>query len=266
MTIQTAVNESADLEALVASLAAAEALEKAEEEAAVAAPLSMADELGFDPDELLADLGAPISAEPAAAPAESVAEATQSAEIAEDVLADIESAAARQEAYNKQADTAPIAPAAPAAPAAKKARTPRAPKAPAAPKTPRVAIGSLPDETFEIVIGAPADKAAVLAKTPAQVKVAEKFENLFLALHAGKEPSRYVVSAFKLLKSRQTVNSAEIINAYKVDGLADGTARSQTGQIMALFDTVGIALRASQALTLRSDSAVAAKLSKILSL
>lgn len=108
--------------------------------------------------------------------------------------------------------------------------------------------------------------AETLKLRPAQVKVAEKFDNLFQAIELGNKPSRYVVTGYTLLKANGTMTSADLIGAMKAEGLGDGTARSQTGQVLALFAAVGIANRAGQVLTLRADSTIAKKLDAILSL
>lgn len=132
-------------------------------------------------------------------------------------------------------------------------------------------ISSVPSEFF-ILTGDPATmddaakdahKAATLALKPAQVKIAEKFENLLTSLSVGKEPSTYVMIAFKLLDAKKTVTSADIVGAYKASGLGEGTARSQSGQIMHLFDTVGIATRANQTLTLNNFSLIADRIRKL---
>lgn len=190
-------------------------------------------------------------------------------EVTEDDLEELTETLARQAAYQAQeATTAPVALVTPTAddkaskPARQKAA--KSPKAAGAAKTPRKSLADLNEAVFEIIVGAPADKAAVLAKRPLQVKIAEKFDNLFLALDAGKEPSSYVVTAMKVLTKTGTMTSADLIAAYRGEGLKDGTARSQTGQIMELFNVVGIALRAGQMLTLRADSSIAARLMAII--
>ena len=103
------------------------------------------------------------------------------------------------------------------------------------------------------------------ALKPAQVKIAEKFENLFTALSVGKAPSTYVMIAFKLLDEKKTVTSADIVAAYKASGLGEGTARSQSGQIMHLFATVEIATRVGQTLTLNASSTIADRIRKVIS-
>jgi len=103
-------------------------------------------------------------------------------------------------------------------------------------------------------------KATTMGLKPAQVKIAEKFDNLFTSLSVNKAPSTYVMIAFKLLDEKKSMTSADLVATYKANGLGEGTARSQCGQIMALFATVGIANRASQVLTLNDKSAIADRL------
>lgn len=69
--------------------------------------------------------------------------------------------------------------------------------------------------------------------------------------------------AFKLLDEKKTVISADVVGAYKASDLGEGTARSQSGQIMHLFATVGIADRSGQSLTLKGDSTIAERIHKL---
>lgn len=248
-----------DLAGLLASLTAAENAEKdAIQETKIVAPVQ--DEDDFDEATLLADLKGISGAEPTPVTAEAVA-------LDEADLAELENTVARTEAYLNQPVGAGVADATETTKKkSAKTREPNATKAPRAPKTPRTEVSALPDAVFEILTGSPIDKAAVIGKRPVQVKVAEKFDNLFHAIHAGKEPSSYVVTAFRLLKASGTMTSADLVNGYKAEGLGDGTAQSQKGQIFTLFDAVCIAARSGQTLTLRADSAIAAKLSAILGL
>jgi len=193
---------------------------------------------------------------------EEIIEATDDtvAALDDDAVAELESTIDRAEAYASQEATPMADPSAVSATPAKTARTR------SASSTPRVArdLNSLPDETF-VLEGdgktvSPTQKADTIALRPTQVKIAEKFDNLFSALAAGKEPSTYVMIAFKLLDEKKTVTSADIIGAYKASGLGEGTARSQSGQIMNLFATVKIASRSGSNLALNENSAIAAKL------
>jgi hypothetical protein len=102
-------------------------------------------------------------------------------------------------------------------------------------------------------------KADVLKSKPAQKKVAEKFVNTFQSMAAGKAPSKYVVQAMEHLDAAGgTTDTAALVAAFKASGLGDGTARSQTGQIMVLFPVLGIAKRSGKTLTACDDSNVAA--------
>lgn len=102
-------------------------------------------------------------------------------------------------------------------------------------------------------------KTTTMMLVPTQKKIAEKFENLFSALAAGKLPSTYVVQAFKLLDGKGAVTSTEIVNDFK-GTYKQGTAMSQAGQIMHLFATVKIADRSKNTLTLNKNSVVAGRL------
>jgi hypothetical protein len=144
----------------------------------------------------------------------------------------------------------------------KKAKTPKSEKAKIEKRTPRVSVEELPAEIFVLKSGETAseeNKTAVLATRPGQKKIAEKFDNLFSNLNTDKLPSTYVVKCFKFLDAQKTVTSAEMINMLCAD-YGVGTARSQVGQIMKLFDTVGIATRGKNVLTIKEDSMVAERL------
>lgn len=261
MDLQVNTPDTDDLAGLLASLTAAEAAETGTAQPPVQVVIAPAND---DADEasLLAEL------EGIAAP---VAEIAADTELDEDLLADLESTVARAEIYSSQAAGASVADAADVAAVqkpAKKARKPKDPNAaPAAARAPRKALADLDDGVFQLFNSetpGPANKQVTLDARPQQVKVAEKFDNLFLAIDAGKAPSRYVVTAFKLLRKTGAMTSADLNAAYIAEGLGKGTANSQTGQIMHLFATVGIANRSGQALQLRADSTVATKLDAII--
>jgi hypothetical protein len=157
-----------------------------------------------------------------------------------------------------------------AAKAAKKADKPaKAAKAPkekkeGAVRTPRD-VSTVAPEFFALTEpAADADleaiKSATMALKPTQKKIAEKFDNLFTSLSVNKAPSTYVMIAFGLLDEKKSVTSTDIVAAYKAADLGEGTARSQSGQIMNLFATVGIATRAGQVLTLNADSKIAQRI------
>lgn len=190
--------------------------------------------------------------------------------LADDLLRDLDISLEVQESYNAQEGTAAdpkgnTEKAAAAKKASKPAKAPKEKKAKAdgekVARTPRD-INTVASEFFaltEPAAGADLDaiKTATMALKPAQVKIAEKFDNLFASLSVGKAPSTYVMIAFQLLDDKKSMTSTDLVAAYKASGLGEGTARSQCGQIMALFAIVGIADRASQVLTLRADSKIA---------
>lgn len=138
-----------------------------------------------------------------------------------------------------------------------------------APRTPRD-MATVPADCFvlsgDVSSMSDADKnaakTAVMATTPGQKKVAEKFEHLFHAMQAGRAPSVYVMTAFAALEAKKELSSAEIVAAFKTSGVGEGTARSQSGQIMVLFPVLGIADRAGKSLKLRADSNIAEYLRK----
>lgn len=105
-------------------------------------------------------------------------------------------------------------------------------------------------------------KTGAIAAKPTQKKVAEKFENVFLSMQDGRAPSKYVLTAFGCLNANTTMSSADLIAAFKTSGVGDGTARSQSGQIMALFPVLGVAERDGKTLKLKDDSNIAEYLRK----
>lgn len=149
----------------------------------------------------------------------------------------------------------------------RKERKPRAPKAAKAPAITRD-LTALPPEAFRLLDGDAASeeiKADVLAHRPAIKKVAEKFDNVIAALHAGRLPSTYVVQAFFELDKARTLTAADLNKHFtETRGYGKGTANSQTGQIMALFPLLAIAVRDGNKLTLRDDSVLAEKLRHII--
>jgi hypothetical protein len=148
--------------------------------------------------------------------------------------------------------------------AEKPAKAAKAPKV-AKPKIERD-LSAIADEFFQLDINGTADKPAVIALRPTQVKVAEKFDNLFSSLAAGRAPSVYTMACFKVLADKGEVTSSDLVAAMKAaasrsgGAYSDGTARSQVGQLMNLFGAVGIASRATNKLTFNKDSKIAERL------
>lgn len=186
--------------------------------------------------------------------------------LTDDFLAELEMASAKQSVYETQAaETMPdIAETADGSTAAsiktKKART-TSKAASATPKEPADLEAVLPeffdlytDSNLTTADDLEAAKKGVIAKRPSQVKIAEKFDNLFTKVSVGKKPSTYVMLALDLLKAKGEFSSSDLIAHYKANNLGDGTARSQTGQIMVLFDVTGIAERAGQKMIARKNS------------
>lgn len=153
-----------------------------------------------------------------------------------------------------------------AAPAA--ARKAKTPKPPAAPRVSKTADELKPENFVLEAADATADldalKAAVLASCPKQKKIVEKFHNILCAIAAGKLPSVYAVIAYKVIRGKGGATSNEIVAAMQTEGYSIGTARSQTGQLMALFDTLKIAKRAGNTLTPNPDSMLAVALDALL--
>jgi hypothetical protein len=146
-------------------------------------------------------------------------------------------------------------------------------KAAKAPKTPKESkpkierdLSAIADEFFQLDINGAADKQAVMALRPTQKKVAEKFDNLFASLAAGRAPSVYTMACFKVLADKGEVTSSDLVAAMKAaasrsgGAYSDGTARSQVGQLMNLFGAVGVASRATNKLTFNKDSKIAERL------
>jgi hypothetical protein len=212
-------------------------------------------------------------------PPEDITELDESDEAA------IEAAAAKSEAYEGQESTTVELPesledlAAPKE--TKTSRKKGTPKKAVAAKEPRVRdLASLAAEHFVLYadwagLDLEANKSSVIANRPGQKKIAEKFDNIFLALAAGKAPSVYTMACFRYLQAHGTATQTDLVAALKAskvkndkiakggDTYNDGTARSQAGQMMVLFDKLGIATRERQTLTLRSDSLLAEKLAKL---
>lgn len=145
-------------------------------------------------------------------------------------------------------------------------KTKRVKKAKVASEPRPKSLDELPDAVFAIDPTVAIAKADVIALRPSQKKVAEKFDNLFMSIAAGKKPSVYVMACFAVLDSKKTVTQGDLVGALQLvaskkgDGYTIGTARSQAGQIMHLFNAVGIAARAGQTLTMNINSAIAEKL------
>ncbi|WP_342234590.1 hypothetical protein [Inquilinus sp. OTU3971] len=255
----------------------------------------------MDVDALMADLDAELSGVVGEIEEEIVEE--QAEEIVEDVLAGIEETPvveepmveteapaemgaeeleatvgaieAKEAAYAGQEAAGDMTTEAPAASEPAKATSAKTPKAPKESK-PRVSLETLDADNFALVVDdAERDanelKAEVLATKPKAVKIAEKFENLLIAVAQGKAPSVYTMLCFQALVEKGTVTSADFVakitGSAKGDGTTYGlgTARSQSQQMMALFPTLKIAIKDGAKLRLNEDSLLAIRLKEIMS-
>jgi hypothetical protein len=184
---------------------------------------------------------------------------TDSEEAAVEAVEAVEGAYAEQTTSTADV-SAPPASEADAEPA-KTVRKPREKKA-AAPKAPRD-LNSIDASVFVLTDGVTdleANKAAVIALMPKQKKIAEKFENVFRSVAAGKAPSEFVRIGFKTLHNSGTMTSTELVAALKAAEYSEGTSRSQAGQIMALFPLLGVAKREGQKLTYNADAPMTKRL------
>lgn len=107
-------------------------------------------------------------------------------------------------------------------------------------------------------------KDEVIKLRPLQTKIGEKFDNLFISLAAGREPSRYTKMAFAYLLEKGEATNSDIVKMYQAAGLREGTARSQTGQMMTLLSCVKIANRSGQTLTLLPNNTITNRLRDLL--
>lgn len=212
-------------------------------------------------------------------PAEEIIEAGEPAitELDADGERALEMLSVKDEVYGDQEEGATME--ASPAPKPRKAREAGA-KAPKEPKVSKPKIerdlSALPDDLFQLSTDPDVDslKDDVIALRPTQKKIAEKFDNLFQALNAGRAPSVYLMNCFKALDAApgKSLSSKDMIalltstdkrTTSKVGSgttYSQGTASSQVGQIMALFPVLGIATRAGSVLTLSDDSKIAERM------
>lgn len=231
----------------------------------IAHPDSVVDAAALDAtDLLLADLDLTPDGDADADMIDSIEELSASDEDA------IEIAAATTEAYSEQETTTSGVEAVETTETAaveKPAKVKKA-KAAGAVKAPKD-LASIADDVFDLGTGA--DKAAVIALRPTQKKIAEKFDNLFQKVSIGAAPSIYVMACLDVLNTHGEATATDMIAALKASNsrggtpYSQGTAASQVGQIMSLFNTVGIAQRAGQKLVLDRASPLTVKLLAIAS-
>lgn len=150
----------------------------------------------------------------------------------------------------------------------KAAKAPKEPKA-ASEKKPKIErdLNALPADLFQLSTALENDAATVIALRPPQKKIAEKFDNVFQALAAGRAPSVYVMDCFNALDAApgKSLTSKELIGILTSTRTSkrtysQGTASSQVGQIMVLFPVLGVAGRTGNALSLNEFSKIAERL------
>ena len=73
------------------------------------------------------------------------------------------------------------------------------------------------------------------------VKIAEKAQNVVLAITSGKKLSGFTKLAVKTLVNSGRISGKTLVEAYQADGKSLGTARAQAQQMTSLFKVLGIA-------------------------
>jgi hypothetical protein len=134
-------------------------------------------------------------------------------------------------------------------------------------------LSAIGDENFVLLKGDVADRAAVMALMPTQKKIAEKFENVFLAVAGGKlstyskELFRALTEGPKTATELRNWLAARLVSSGTTKGNAynPGTVASQVGQITHLFPLLKIANKGADGkLSINPDSAIAEKFSKLI--
>jgi hypothetical protein len=101
---------------------------------------------------------------------------------------------------------------------------------------------------------------AVLGLRPTAKKIAEKFDNLFLSISAGRKPSTYVMDCFAAIDAAGSMSGPDLVKALQAHDYTIGTARSQSQQVMSLFTTLKVCTKSEGKLTINGDSVIAAAL------
>lgn len=193
------------------------------------------------------------------------------ADLAE-VVGEIANSEDKAAAYADQESTSTLDPDAATAPEVvageKPAKAPREKKASSGVTRTRGSIADLPGESFVLVMDDAARngdevKAEVLALRPSAKKIAEKFENLFLALNAGKLPSVYTVEVFKALRA-SALTSGEIVKALEGAGYSLGTSRSQAQQVIQLFSALKVTNKVEGKTVINPDSVIAVAIGSLI--
>lgn len=98
-------------------------------------------------------------------------------------------------------------------------------------------------------------RMAELDKAPK--KVAEKLVNAYAHLTSGGSLSVYTELALEMILTKGEITSKDIFDRYIARPWSEGTARSQSGQLMQVLPMMGIAKREGQKLTLIRESVLA---------
>lgn len=202
------------------------------------------------------------------------ADAGEIIELTDDEEAILTAEIAKQEAYesaepDEVGDIATLEPAVSPAPAEIKiAKTPRTPRAA---KTGGTRVRNLDDVAPEHFVlttdyagDLDANKKLVISTRPSQIKVADKFDNIFLSLANKTLPSAFVTIQFKFLAEHESTTTKELVALLQTSGYKEGTARAQVGQITTLFPILGIASRTGSTLRLKEDSQIAETLADLI--
>lgn len=86
------------------------------------------------------------------------------------------------------------------------------------------------------------------------IKIQEKVVNLYAHIANGANLSNYTATAIHLLVKDGELTSKSLKDAYLAHPYAEGTASSQTTQMMKLLPMLGLAIRSGSKLTVNDDS------------
>ena len=167
-----------------------------------------------------------------------------------DTAADVEAAAItdtlKEETY-KNDDTAPTD-TAPEVKPTKKARRPRAD----AEKKRTVKAEAV---ALDKIVGKKEAEAITTAINSLAIKVTEKANNVIEYVRGERSVcSVYTIKALNELREKNVMTSAAMVELFRGLGYKEGTARSQGQQQMMLLPALGLATRAGNTLTLKTDA------------
>lgn len=107
-------------------------------------------------------------------------------------------------------------------------------------------LSKIPPEQFQLegdftgLVVDPSVKTDTLLLRPQQKKIGEKFDNMFISLNAGRLPSTFIVDALELLMTTGRIDNGSLVSLFSNAGYHIGTARSQAGQLLKLFEVLKI--------------------------